>query len=214
MTRTHSPNDRGQAFPIYIVVVVGLLFAAFVFFAVGQASVTRSNAQGAADAGALAAAREAKDNLQPGLDLASLTSAQWKDLLSGGLFDPVGPCVAAETFAAKNGAKAACTAAGLRYSVSVETTRTVGDSVVPGTGDMHGKARATAEIKPLCHLGSGPPTPSGMPSPSPTPEPGGERPKPELVKIKCDTGDIEFDPLKPDPWRTLAKSLFRVRLVG
>ena len=66
--RRRSPRDDGQAFPIYITVVGGLLFLAFAYFAVGQAAVNRNGAQTAADAAALAAAQEARDQLagQPG----------------------------------------------------------------------------------------------------------------------------------------------------
>lgn len=58
-------SDQGQAFPIYIAMVAGLLFLAFAFFAVGKASVTRNGAQGAADAAALAAAQQARDEIGP-----------------------------------------------------------------------------------------------------------------------------------------------------
>lgn len=58
-------GDAGQAFPIYVVMVAGLLFLAFAFFAVGKASATRNEAQGAADAAALAAAQDARDTLGP-----------------------------------------------------------------------------------------------------------------------------------------------------
>jgi hypothetical protein len=37
--------DAGQAFPIYITVVAGLLFLALAYLAVGQAAATRSEAQ-------------------------------------------------------------------------------------------------------------------------------------------------------------------------
>lgn len=83
MTTHLRSGDRGQAFPIYVVALVGLLFAALALFVVGQASVTRSNAQGAADAAALAAARDARDHLLPGLDLALLKPEEWEDVLGG-----------------------------------------------------------------------------------------------------------------------------------
>ncbi|MFJ3926643.1 pilus assembly protein TadG-related protein [Streptomyces sp. NPDC090022] len=214
MTVGRRYGDRGQAFPIYVVVVAGLLFAAFAFFVIGQASVTRSTAQGAADAAALAAAREARDNLAPGLDLVVLKPEEWKGVLDGRLFDARGACRTAEEFAARNEAVASsCKPGPLRFAVEVETNRTVGDSVVPGTGAMHGTANATAEIVPLCRLG-----PVSGSSPSPTPSPSaspGETPQqPGPVKIVCREGDdIIFDPLKPKPWSTLARALFSVRLV-
>jgi hypothetical protein len=45
LTRPRRYGDAGQAFPIYIVVVGGLLFLAFAYFAVGQAAANRNGAQ-------------------------------------------------------------------------------------------------------------------------------------------------------------------------
>lgn len=95
-------RDRGQAFPIYVVVVTGLLFAALAFFVVGQASVTRSDAQGAADASALAAAREVRDEAFTGLDLGALKPEDWEKLVKGDLLTGRGGCAAAGDFAARN----------------------------------------------------------------------------------------------------------------
>ncbi|MER5727845.1 pilus assembly protein TadG-related protein [Streptomyces sp. NPDC002138] len=206
-------RDRGQAFPIYVVVVAGLLFAALAFFVIAQAAVTRSDAQGAADAAALAAARQARDNLQPGLDLATLKPGDWERLLQGAFLNTNGACARAGDFASVNGATATCTHSLLRFAVVVRTNGTVGSSVVPGTEDMHGSAKATAAIEPRCHLGAGSTEPS--PAPSSTPEPGGGGAQtPPSVAIECDdSGSIQFDPLHPKPWSTLARSLFSVRLV-
>ncbi|WP_244291291.1 pilus assembly protein TadG-related protein [Streptomyces subrutilus] len=200
-------DERGQAFPIYVVVVAGLLFAALAFFAVGQASVVRSDAQGAADAAALAAAGDARDHLVPGVDLITLKPEDWKEILEGDLLYAGGACGAARDFAAKNDATAVSCDPGLpRFRVEVETTGTVGDSVVPGVSGRHGTADATAVIEPRCQLGG------SVGEPSPTPSPGSEE-KPSSVEIKCKGGVIRFDPAKPEPWRTLARTLFAVRLV-
>ncbi|MFE7120718.1 pilus assembly protein TadG-related protein, partial [Streptomyces sp. NPDC057654] len=56
-------GDAGQAFPIYITAVVGILFLALAFFAVGQAGAKKNGAQTAADASALAAAQDYRDQL-------------------------------------------------------------------------------------------------------------------------------------------------------
>ncbi|MFD5931241.1 pilus assembly protein TadG-related protein [Streptomyces sp. NPDC060333] len=208
MIAGHS-SDRGQVFPLYAMVVVGLLFAALAFFVFGQAAVVRSDAQGAADAGALAAAREARDNLLPGLDLATLKPDEWQDILTGKSFDMAGACGAAEDFARRNEASATCSSAALRFTVEVTTEGTVGASVVPGTQDMHGAAKAVAEVVPRCELGDGP-TPSATPLPAPT-----DPPSTTPTVINCKGGKIiKFDPRKPDLWSTLARSLFDVRLVG
>ncbi|WP_405921796.1 pilus assembly protein TadG-related protein [Streptomyces sp. NBC_00122] len=202
-------NDQGQAFPLYAMVVVGMVFAALALFVFGQAAVVRSDAQGAADAAALAAARKARDNLLPRLDLTTLKPEDWQDILDGKSFDMEGACGAAEDFALLNDAKGTCTRSLLRFTVEVTTNGAVGDSVVPGTRDMHGTAKAVAEVVPRCELGPVP-APSATPAPAPTgPPPQGP------VVIKCKGGKtIRFDPLKPDRWSTLARSLFDVRLAS
>ncbi|MFD7031780.1 pilus assembly protein TadG-related protein [Streptomyces sp. NPDC059917] len=201
-------RDKGQAFPIYIVTVAGLLFAAFAFFAISQAAVVRSNAQKAADAAALAAAGDARDHLLPGLDFTKLKPEDWRDILDGRLFDGMGACGAARAFASDNGATATCEAALPSFTVEATTETGVGNSVVPGIAGTRGTAKATARIDPRCVLGSAP-APGGEP-----PAEGSPPPKPDPVEILCRGGDvIHFDPSKPDPWRTLARSLFDVRLV-
>ncbi|MFF8263091.1 pilus assembly protein TadG-related protein [Streptomyces virginiae] len=210
-------RDRGQAFPIYVVVVAGLLFAALAFFVVGQASVRRSDAQGAADAAALAAGREARDEVFLGLDLPSVEAEVWKKIVDGKFFEVGEACAAAEAFAVKNDAKATCTAALPRFTVTVETNEPVGDSVVPGTGDMSATAKATAAIEPRCHLGTVS-TPSPTPAPTPTAPPGGGSPSPTpnaaTVTFTCGGETVKLDPLKPGSLKALTRKLFSVRLVG
>ncbi|CAL9527278.1 hypothetical protein SUDANB120_03967 [Streptomyces sp. enrichment culture] len=212
---TGASRDRGQAFPIYIVAIVGMLFAALAFFAVGQAALTRSDAQGAADAAALAAAGDARDHLLPGLDLAKLRPADWERVLNGDLLSSVGSCEQAHRFAERNDAIATCTQTLLRFSVEVTTNGTVGQSVIPGTSGLHGQAKATAAIEPRCSLVAAPkPEPTATPSPSATPSATPPPSQPHAVKFKCRGGkSVELDPTKGDPWRKVAKSLFDVRLV-
>ncbi|MFG2228567.1 pilus assembly protein TadG-related protein [Streptomyces sp. NPDC048723] len=207
-------GDRGQAFPIYVVVVAGLLFAALAFFVVGQASVTRSDAQGAADAAALAAGREARDGVLLNLDLAAVKPAEWKKIIDGDSFEPGKACAAAEAFAAKNDARATlCRAALPRFTVEVETNGTVGDSVVPGTGAVRGRATATALIESKCELGAvpgpslTPTTPPGGGSPAPTPTP-------PTVNFTCGGELVKLDPLNPGKLSALTRKLFSVRLDG
>lgn len=216
--RKHS-LDRGQAFPIYVVVVAGLLFAALAFFVVGQASVTRSDAQGAADSAALAAGREARDGVFRGLDLAEVTSDDWKRIVDGRFFKVGGACAAAEAFAAKNDATATCEPSLPRFTVTVETKGTVGDSVIPGTGSMHGTAKATSLIGSECTLMAAPtPRPSATapiegatPTSAPTPTPP---PAPSTVNFDCGGEQVKLDPLKPGSITTLTRRLFSVRLVS
>ncbi|MFD7626041.1 pilus assembly protein TadG-related protein [Streptomyces sp. NPDC059851] len=209
-------GDRGQAFPIYIAALGGLLFVALALFVVGQASVSRSDAQGAADAAALAAAQEARDNLLPGVDLTSLQGKGWEQLLNGVGLDGGDGCDAAGEFASRNSAQVvSCLPSRLSFSVEVKTEQPVGKSVVPGTEGVYGTAGARAAIVPRCRLGQ-PATPEVTPSPSGgvADKPGGEVvDKPGPIKIRCKGGkELAFDPAKPDPWKPLARKLFDVRL--
>ncbi|KPI13509.1 hypothetical protein OV450_2839 [Actinobacteria bacterium OV450] len=213
MTQDGLLSDKGQAFPIYIVVVAGLLFAAFAFFVVGMAGITRSNAQGAADAAALAAAREARDGAFLGLDLSALKPADWEKIVNGDLLDGKGACGKAAEFAELNNATVNCTPGRREFAVAVTTNGTVGNSVIPASGEMKGAATAKARIEPRCSLRSAPtPAPSltsvptPPPSPSPTPGAGG-------VTFVCGGKPLTVDPAKPGSLSQLARVLFTVRLV-
>ncbi|WP_409474851.1 pilus assembly protein TadG-related protein [Streptomyces sp. HC307] len=145
-------GDAGQAFPIYITVVAGLLFLAFAYLAVGQAAATRNEAQTAADAAALAAAQDRRDQLA-GLWLKNvLDPGLWQDIFDGNV-DGLDPsCGRADQLAAQNDAQVLeCVPEGfLGYKVEVETSEPVGDTIVPGTEDKYARASATAVIEPRC----------------------------------------------------------------
>lgn len=197
-------RDRGQVLPLYAAMMGCLLFAAFVFVVVGMAGGKRSDAQGAADAGALAAARETRDNLLVGMDLLTLTPADWEDILDGDRLDPNGACAKARDFAASNGATAECSVGVLRFTVTTETNEAIGNTIIDGTGDMKGHAAATAVIEPRCALQPGP-TPTATPSPSATPGP---------VAIDCRGGAVvTVNPSAPGSLTKLARQLFNVRLI-
>ncbi len=129
--------------------VAGLLFLAFAYLAVGQAAVNRSGAQTAADAAALAAAQETRDQLVHRwlTDLPDPT--KWQDIFEGkGSGDD---CWRAEQLAAENDASLqGCAPGPLKYEVTVETNKPVGDSVVPGTEGIKSTESAKAVIEPLC----------------------------------------------------------------
>ncbi|AIS00271.1 pilus assembly protein TadG-related protein [Streptomyces glaucescens] len=151
MTRSRRLDDAGQAFPIYITVVAGLLFLAFAYLAVGQAAATRSDAQTAADAAALAAALDTRDQLA-GEWLENVKDpAAWRRIFDGDV-EVADSCWRAHELAAANDAQVrACGPDGLLgYEVEVETDGTVGDSIVPGTEDIHAKASARAVIESRC----------------------------------------------------------------
>ncbi|MEU6481969.1 pilus assembly protein TadG-related protein [Streptomyces sp. NPDC047017] len=167
MTRPRRHGDEGQAFPIYLTVVAGLLFLAFAYFAVGQATVNRSGAQTAADAAALAAAQDTRDQLAGEWVKDILDPAKWQQI-----FDGDGPglqlsCRRAYELAQRNDAHVLdCAPSGpLSYAVDVETDKSMGKSVVPITENKHSKAHATAVIEPLCSF----PSPAAAPGPDALP---------------------------------------------
>ncbi|MFE3185593.1 pilus assembly protein TadG-related protein [Streptomyces violascens] len=180
--------------------VAGLLFLAFAFFAVGQASATRNGAQGAADSAALAAAQRARILLGPKL-MAALTSPNGLD----DVFKDEGAFVDAAhakgvSFAAKNHSDVTNwkpEAGDRQYSFTfwVKTQYSVGSSVIPGTEQDHGTAHATAVIKLRCDL-----PPSGGTG-------SGSQPEPPPVTITCDGKDLPIVPM-PD-----LEKIFTVKLV-
>ncbi|GHH90085.1 pilus assembly protein TadG-related protein [Streptomyces capillispiralis] len=152
MTRRRPHGDAGQAFPIYITVVGGLLFLAFAYFAVGQAAANRNGAQTAADAAALAAAQDTRDQLADRWVQDLLDPAEWQAIFDGDVEGLAFSCGRAQELAARNDAHVVgCDLAGLLgYEVEVRTNKTVGDSIVPGTEERQSTATATAVIEPRC----------------------------------------------------------------
>nr|PPQ59432.1 hypothetical protein C5F59_24245 [Streptomyces sp. QL37] len=173
-------------------VVAGLLFLAFAYFAVGQASMRKNEAQTAADAAALAAAMDARDQLSwPGaFDLDEL------DELLGGQDIGRGSCFAAGALAAQNDAhQTRCDPdfwPEASYTVTVETNRTVGNSVIASTKTTKAKATARAVIEPRCRIEE-----DTRPAPSPpTDDDGGDTDESEerkAYKAVCDDEDLDFD---------------------
>jgi uncharacterized membrane protein len=132
-------------------VVAGLLFLALAYLAVGQAAVNRSGAQTAADAAALAAAQDVRDQLAAQWTKVLNDPTQWQAIFEGRA--PVDdPCGRARALAAQNDARVnACFSPELlMYRADVTTNKSVGRSVVPGSENFKSKATATAEIEPLC----------------------------------------------------------------
>ncbi|MFD4974035.1 pilus assembly protein TadG-related protein [Streptomyces sp. NPDC058424] len=152
MTRPGPYGDAGQAFPIYITVVGGLLFLALAYFAVGQATVNRSGAQTAADAAALAAAQDTRDQLAGEWAKDVLDPDKWQNIFDGYGQELQPSCWRAYQLAQQNDAHVLdCgTSSLLAYTVRVETNKPMGKSVVPITARKHSKARARAVIEPLC----------------------------------------------------------------
>ncbi|MFC7884366.1 pilus assembly protein TadG-related protein [Streptomyces sp. NPDC057376] len=152
MTSQPHRNDAGQAFPIYITVVAGLLFLAFAYLAVGQAAANRNGAQTAADAAALAAAQETRDQLAGEWAENVGDPTSWDTIFDGAVTGLDDSCWRADQLAAENEAHVDdCTMDGpLRYSVEVTSDEPVGDSIVPGTEDRYAQASAVAVIESNC----------------------------------------------------------------
>ncbi len=172
-------GDAGQAFPLYITAVAALLFLALALFAVGRAGATKNGAQTAADAAALAAAQDYRDQLRTGfLTAVGAGGDAWTAWLAGRGAQDDRACAAAASYAGRNDAApgVACGPGDEpgSFTVTVTSRRTVGESVVPGTESRHATATAKAVVEPRCAPRPGPmpgPTSSPTASPGPTSSP-------------------------------------------
>ncbi|MGW1462833.1 pilus assembly protein TadG-related protein [Streptomyces sp. NPDC002308] len=201
MTSVGSRSDRGQAFPIYVMMVAGLLFLALAFFAVGKASALRNGAQGAADASALAAAQSAREQFE-----APFIAALWTNSID--VFLQASPfstaCGAAQGLAADNDAKlVSCLPmeGGRRDTITteVEGHGAVDSSVLPGSDRTHASAEATAIIGFRCDWKSVDLNDDGVQ---------------DIYFFTCDGGKMaEIRPSSPPPWSSVSKILFDVHLV-
>ncbi|MGA5495646.1 pilus assembly protein TadG-related protein [Streptomyces cinereoruber] len=203
-------GDAGQAFPVYVASIAGLLFLAFVYFMFGQAAATRNSAQTAADAAALAAAQDARDQLRERWLDVILDPAQWSGFLEGKHFATPPACQQAAAFAAKNGAKISgdgcmrLSGEHEGFSVTVQTT---------GTEAQDATASAKAVIEPKCSF-EDPEVPAPEETePDPDPTEPEEEPEPEpITGLTCDGDAWTIDP--DDPVLPSAVDLFTVRLTG
>ncbi|MFF9205744.1 pilus assembly protein TadG-related protein [Streptomyces sp. NPDC014986] len=196
--RPRRYGDVGQAFPIYITVVGGLLFLAFAYFAVGQAAANRNDAQTAADAAALAAAQDRRDQLAGAWVQNLVDPTMWQGIFDGEAEGLSLSCWRADQLAAQNDAVVlSCLPDGpLGYTVTVETNDTVGDSIVPGTEDEKSTETATAVIEPRC--GFKPST--------------GEAAEDTLPLLTCEGTEWELDPEDPEELLPKPEDLFDVHL--
>lgn len=194
-------RDRGQAFPIYIMMVAGLLFLALAFFAVGKASALRNGAQGAADASALAAAQTAREQFE-----APFIAALWGNSIDAFLrASPLyAACGAAQGLASDNDAdlKDCFPEEGGRrdmITTKVEGRDTVDSSVIPGSDKTRAKAKATAIVEFRCDWTSVDLNDDGVQ---------------DVYFFTCDGGKMaEIRPSSPPPWSSVSKILFDVHLV-
>ncbi|MEV6395152.1 pilus assembly protein TadG-related protein [Streptomyces sp. NPDC051907] len=213
-----SGRDTGQATPLYMAAVVGLLFFALVYLALGQADITRNGTQTAADAAALAAAQESRDQLNLADYLEDLGGLFGDEVIGGN------GCAEAVNFAVKNGAaeEVGCDPLGDRWGFSVEVTSAepMGESIIDGTEDDHARAEATAVVESRCDFEPEEPAEPAEPSEGEDdPDPGEEAPdpgedeeqKPSPGKLLCDTQEWTIDPENLELLPDMAE-LFTVRL--
>ena len=177
--------------------IAGLLFLSFAFFAVAKAGTVRNGGQSAADAAALAAAQDDRDELFDGFRDALGDGDSWKDWLDGhGPLTGDG-CGEADHFAASNRADVLSCEAVTRdgddgYTVRVRTRFDTGDTIVPGTEHKKAQATATAVVKPRCEIADE---------------------DADGIGLTCDGEEFTIDPDADDPGLE-PSDLFSVVLVG
>ncbi|WP_330313494.1 pilus assembly protein TadG-related protein [Streptomyces sp. NBC_00523] len=191
-------EESGQAAPLYIAAVAGLLFLALVLFAFGEADVQRNGAQSAADAAALAAAKESRSSLEPDL-MAHLTDPDYFEAVFNARYlgVPGDACWKASEFAALNKAGSVrCRQLSGRwgYVVRVRSGKGVSTDIVPGVKGEKAEAEAVAVVEPRCSFTQEPEN-TPVPGSSPDEDTGtDEDPDPGATaapvgKVSCDGGE-------------------------
>jgi hypothetical protein len=172
--------------------VSGLLLIALIFFVFAQAAFTRSGGQSAADAAALAAVREARDQLYDDFLDAIDGDGDLGEILDGEDYQTSAACDAAAELADRNDADVtSCAEDGPRgYRVGIRTRDTVGQSVIPGTENETAVASATAVIHSLCEVDSE---------------------EEDRIELDCEDRDWDFDPGDQDELPE-ARDLFKIHL--
>ncbi|MFI2778439.1 pilus assembly protein TadG-related protein [Streptomyces sp. ALB3] len=134
--------------------MAGLLFLALVFFAFGEADVRRNGAQSAADASALAAAQESRDQLEVDLRAHILDRAYLTHLFNGPFPGTYNGCAQASRFAARNDAGDVDCAmlfdGRWGFRVGVRSNKGMSANLVPGTEGKRAEADAVSVVKSRC----------------------------------------------------------------
>ncbi|MEV8566994.1 hypothetical protein AB0436_15725 [Streptomyces sp. NPDC051322] len=142
---------------IYVVAVAGLLFMAFAYFAFAQAAAARNGAQSAADASALAAAQDVRDEMTDGFINSLGQGGDWVDWLVGDRSVPgTGGAAAAQLAGDNDSTLDGITPTTVKgypaFEARITTRFTVGKSILPVTSGRHAKAHAVAMIEPRCSV--------------------------------------------------------------
>ena len=138
--RSRTTHEEGQVIPVLLVLFTALLAAGAILFQVARATGLSAQAQTAADAAALAAAKDLRAQL-----VAMASRLGYSDL---SLVDDGRVCGAAGDYAARNEATViSCARDGLEVQVAVVTDEKLGEAARPiDSEDFEGSERARAEL--------------------------------------------------------------------
>jgi hypothetical protein len=142
-------GERGQMLPVVVMVLLGIVGLGVVAVQIGKATVMRSDAQTAADAAALAAAREIRNQLVQQVAATGTSSFE--------LIDDVRVNAEAAGYAQRNDAHLTRPVQrhGADVRVWVATDRKLGKGAAKDTEDHEGEARARARLELVPVFGSG-----------------------------------------------------------
>ncbi|MFI6646201.1 pilus assembly protein TadG-related protein [Streptomyces sp. NPDC050529] len=142
-------SEAGQAAPLYITAVTGLLFLALVFFAFGEADVQRNGAQTAADATALASAKDSRKLLKFDLMAHVMDRGFYTEVFNTPYVGMDG-CTTGRAFGRMNDATSVdCHPVGdMRwgYEVELKSKKGMSANLVPGTKGKQASAEAVAVL--------------------------------------------------------------------
>jgi hypothetical protein len=141
-------RQDGQIIPALVMVMVALLVVGMLFFQVGRAAIFSTEAQTAADAAALAGAKDVERQLMEQVAVSGMSDI--------GLIDSAAVQAAAEGYASKNGAHVVrLDRNGADVKVWVSTDATLGKGArALNREDTHGLAHARARVE-LTLMGGG-----------------------------------------------------------
>jgi len=132
-------HEEGQVLPALLVLMVSLLALGVILLQAGHATDLRANAQSAADAAALAAAKGLREELQNQLPGSPVSGALARE--------------GAETYAQRNGARLTrFSLQGRDVLVTVATRERLGDQA-GASNDRPATARARARLEPVVSVG-------------------------------------------------------------
>jgi hypothetical protein len=141
-------RQDGQIIPGLVMIMIGLVVVGMLFFQVGRAAVFSTQAQTGADAVALAAAKNIKQQL-----LRQLATTGVADIAA---INDLEMQAYAQSYAARNGVMATVTRTGADVRVHAQTLETLGDGARRlEKEDERGTAHARARVELIAIPGSG-----------------------------------------------------------